>query len=258
MTIRRALWLVFALAVLAALAVLVPGSPAYLPDMFAPDGYFGHSHDGHTAGYWKGSLRSDDARVRNDAIFALGAIGADASEAVPELAVILRDDPDEHLRSQAALALSKMVPASRVAVPELGQALGDEFGFVRMNAALALSRLRTDARPAVPALMVAIKDERNQTNLGVFHFTIQQAVTLALGRASAGTPEAVPALTEALAAARTGPMRHAVVQALGDVGADARPAAGQLRTLLDEKDIMLQKAVREALEKIEQPAPAGG
>src|SRR5436305_1937543 len=78
---------------------------------------------------------------RHRAIFALGAIGPEAGEAVPALSAILVEDPDPRNRNRAALALSKMHPASRAAVPALARALADEEPWVRMNAALALSRL---------------------------------------------------------------------------------------------------------------------
>lgn len=250
MTKRRTLWLVAALVVLAALAVLIPGSPAHLPTLMG-GGYFGQYHDGHSAGYWRDGLKSPDAEARRRAIFALGAIGPDAGEAVPALAVILREDPDAEARQQAALALSKMAPASRAAVPALAEALADEEPFVRMNAALALSRLRAEARPAVPALIEALKDEDNRTNVGRFAATIAEAVALALGRASAGSADAVPALTEALAAARTVGMREARARALGEVGAEARPAVPQLQALLQDKNVDVRWAAEDALRKIE-------
>ncbi|HZT80935.1 MAG TPA: FG-GAP-like repeat-containing protein, partial [Gemmataceae bacterium] len=95
-----------------------------------------------------------------------------------------------------------------------------------------------------------LKDENNQTNVEAFHFTIQELVVLALGRASAGTADAVPALREVLAAAETEGMRAAAARALGEVGPEARPAAGQLRQLLRANSSDVQRAAREALEKV--------
>src|SRR5437879_11863179 len=118
MTKRRALWSVVTLVVLAAFSVLIPASPAYLPDLVS-QGYFGHYHDGHSTGYWTDELSNPDLEVRYHAINALAAMGSDASEAVPALSVVMLGDSDREARSRAALALSKMGAASRPAVSAL-------------------------------------------------------------------------------------------------------------------------------------------
>jgi HEAT repeat protein len=231
---------------LSALAVLTPGSPVYLPTFFSSAGQYG----GHSTRHWVNALRSPDAEARRQAAHALGAIGAEAGETVPALSPLLVEDPDRTVRIEAALALSKMAPASRAAVPELGQALADEEPFVRMNAALALLRLRAEARPAVPALIRALNDDANQTNLGSFSFTIQEIAAQALGRASAGSAEAVPALTAALDDARSEELQLAVVRALGEIGADARPAVPWLQALLDDNSKQVRAAAARALRSI--------
>jgi HEAT repeat protein len=244
----KPLLLVVGLAVLAGTAWLILRLPDWL--IARPQ------HEGRSSASWMADLDTPDPDKRREAIFALGAIGADAGEAVPALAVILLEDPEGRTRNAAALALTKMLPASRQAVPAMTQALDDKDRFVRMNVAMALSRLGTDARPAVPALIRAIKNEDNKTNLNAFTHTIQEISALALGRASAGSADGVPALTEALEAATTPTMRMAVVRALGAVGPEARPAVPRLRTLLDDKDRDVREVAQEALKRIEdRPAP---
>jgi HEAT repeat protein len=255
MTRHRALWLAAAVVVLAGFAVLIPSSPIYLTKLYCSD----DQYDGHSHRYWIESLDNPSARVRREAVFALGACGAEAGEAVPALAALLLGDSDEAVRSEAALALSKMNPASRTAVPSLSQALQDGNPGVRMYAALALFRLGGAARPAVPALIQALGDEGNQKRVGTFFFTIRELVALALGRASAGTAEAVPALMEILAGNGTLELRQAVVRALGDIGVEARPATPHLRKLLADQPPPLRQAAAEALDKIEgEPAGHSG
>jgi hypothetical protein len=252
MTRRRLLlWAVAAVVVVPLIAMLIPGAPVYLPELFFPKA----QHDGHSVGYWMGALKNPDGEARRQAIFALGAIGAPAGEAVPALSAIMLDDPAEQTRSEAALALSKMDPASRAAVPALAQALEDKGPLVRMYAAMALFRLRTEARPAVPALIKGLKDKANETYMNLFWMTIREMIIDALGRASAGTDEAVPALTEALKTADTDALRVAAATALGEVGPDARPAVPLLQKLLKDKHRPTRDAAREALEKI-QGGPA--
>jgi HEAT repeat protein len=248
--------------VLVVLAVVVgllvgPGSPVYLPDLLGLGGHY----QGRPTRHWIQALKSHDAEDRQVAIHAIGVIGAQAGGAVPELAVILLEDPDRGARIEAALALMKLASSSREemteAVPALARALSEGEPVVRIDAAIALMRLRGAARPAIPALIKALRDGANQTNAGIFVFTIQEMSALALGQASAGSAEAVPALTEVLTAASTRGMRENVARALGEVGPEARPATTHLRALLKDGDFYVRRAAKEALEKIEgKPVPA--
>jgi HEAT repeat protein len=254
MTKRRTFWSLTLLFVIGALAVLLPSSPAYAPRLFAR---YVNYHDGHGAGYWTRALDDPDPEVRHHAIFSLGVLGSDAEGAVPALAAIMEGDADESLRVEASLALSKMGRASRGAVPSLARALADAHPLVRMNAARTLLNLGKEARPAVPALIEAMKAEENEGWVRPFEISIQEVVTVALGRASAGSDEAVPALVEALDGARTPGMRRAAARALGEVGPSARPAAPRLRTLLaDGTPPHVREAAEVALRKMgEEPEP---
>jgi HEAT repeat protein len=255
MTRRGTLWLVVCVVALAGFAVLLPHSPVYVTNLFSGQDRYG----GHSRRYWIDNLDNSDARVRQEAIFALGACGSDSGEAVPALAAILAGDAEGAVRSEAALALMKMHPASRTAVPALTQALQDEEPGVRMYAALALFRFGREARSAVPALIRALGEEGNQRSVGAFFFTIREAMAMTLGRVSAGTAEGVPALMEILTGKPTLSLRRAVVRALGDIGAEARPATPHLRKILADAGPQLREAAAEALQKIEgRPAGNGG
>jgi HEAT repeat protein len=248
MTKRRAVWLVFGLVVLAGIALLLPSSPVYLPNYFYPVGkYF----DNQPTSFWIKELANPDTDARRRAVFALGSIGPEASEAIPTLATLMLEDPDTLVRVDASLALSKMDPASKAAIPSLTQALDDKEPFVRMNAAMALFRLGPEARPAIPALCKALKDDNNQSAPGAFHYSVQGMAALALGRASAGSADAVPALTAALESAETPDQRIAVARALGEVGPLAHPAVPQLKTMLKDKDADVRQTVEQALQQIE-------
>jgi HEAT repeat protein len=237
---------------LAGASVLIPGSPVYLPSFFTYPGQY----EGHSTRYWIKTLDNPDPEVRSRAVFALGAIGAEAGEAVPALAKILVEDPDREVRHQAAQALMKMEPASRGAVPALAEALADEEPAVRMNAAMALFRLRAEARPAIPALIKALNDPDNQTNLGTFTYSIQEMAAQALGRASGGSAEAVPALTAALDTGGSEEMRLAALRGLDEVGPEARSAVPRLRALLTDNSAKVRQAAAEALRAIEGEAAA--
>lgn len=237
--------LMIAVVLGAAAAVVIPGSPVYFPSLWTRGEHF----EGHSAQYWIQALNDPHKENQVKAIYALGAIGSDAGDAVPALAQLL-GHPDRHIRIEAALALSKMDPASRQAVPALSQALKDEEPWVRMNAAMALFRLGKEAHSALPVLLEAIDDEDNMTNLSAFHFTIQELITLAIGRVSAGESEALSKLVWALDPDNPAEIRTAAARALGEVGPAAKSVAPRLRPMLKEKNEDLRLAVTEALEKI--------
>ena len=247
MKTRRAIvWLIIAFVALAAVALLYPKSPVYFSTFLSNEG----EHDGHSTRYWMREMKSADDETRWRAIFSLGAIGPKAGDAVPDLAKILHEHPDGRTRSEAALALSKMAPASKPAVPALADALSDKDYIVRWNAAMALFQLRSEARPAVPALINAVKDQSNKTNMGAFPSTIHDVAALALGRASAGTPDAVPVLVEALKNAEAPEARIALTRALGEVGPEAKAAVPQLRLMCKDIDHWVRESAVESLEKI--------
>jgi hypothetical protein len=101
----------------------------------------------------------------------------------------------------------------------------------------------------VPELIKAFQDPENLTNAGAFHVTIREMVGLALGRATAGTADAVPLLTAALESATTGDTRISYMRALAYVGPEARTAVSQIRAVKkggskavkEEADLALQR-----------------
>lgn len=247
---RRAFWAVTGLLTISGVALLAPFSPFSLSNLLYKSGF----HDGHFTGYWVDGLDNPDRDARRKAIFAVGAIGNDAGHAVPKLAKIMVEDEERESRIEASLALSKMVPASKAALPQLSQALEDKEPFVRLNVATTLVRLGPDAKPAIPALIKAIADEKNQTNMGTFTVTIQEKLAIALGRATAGSDEGVGPLTELLDRARTAGTKMAAARALGEVGPPARSAVPRLRALLKDNNSDVREAVEEALQRIGEEA----
>lgn len=238
---------VIALGLLAGLAVLIPGSPLYFPELMAS----ADDYEGRSSRVWARDLDSPDGPTRSRAIFALGSIGEPAGHTAPTLAKIMTDDEDPNARAEASLAIAKMRGAGKQVVPELARALKDAELLVRMNAARALFQLGPDARPAVPMLIEALADERNEAYTDRFITTIQEMVALALGRATAGTDQAVGALADALQVARTNQARQALCRALADVGPPAAPALVHVRPHLDSQDRGLREAAERACLSIE-------
>lgn len=245
--VRRRAWrIAFGVLALSMLPVVVPGSPIYLPDLVVAGGM----HDGHSTRYWIKSLDSPDAGVRRDALFALAAINEPAVRAVPRIAQIMLEDPDANFRTVAANVLANMAPTSRSAATQLGQALQDRELAVRMGAAVALFRLKEHARPALPAMLRALKDPNNQANVDMSPFSIEEMLLMAVGRASAGDGDVVPAILETLGTDPSNSLLKAAARALGDVGGPARSAAPQLRAMLKNNSMVVRQEARMALKNV--------
>lgn len=252
MRMRHVLRGLVAVSLVAGLAVLIPGTPFYLPEWLA-----GHdNYEGRSSRSWARDLDNPDAATRRDAAFALGAIGEPAAGTVHKLAGLMTADPDRGVRAAASLAIMKIGPSAREVVPAVAQALKDPEPLVRMNAAQTLFRLGPDARPAVPALIEALADEQNEVYADRFINTVQEVVVLALGRATAGTDQAVSALTQALQSAKTNAVRRAACRALGDVGPPAAPALPVLREYQKGTDKHVREAAEKAVRRIEGDKPA--
>jgi hypothetical protein len=81
-----------------------------------------------------------------------------AATDVPGIVKALKSDPDEKVRTQAALALAARPNEAAAALPDLEAALKDPSPFVREAAARAIGAQGPAAAHAVPALVAACKD----------------------------------------------------------------------------------------------------
>jgi HEAT repeat protein len=86
------------------------------------------------------SLSDTDDRVRALAAQAVGAIGPEASSAVPALVALL-SSPDEGSRNSALIGLTKIGPAARDALPAVRSALNDPSADVRRFAQRAIGAI---------------------------------------------------------------------------------------------------------------------
>jgi HEAT repeat protein len=129
-------------------------------------------------------------------------------------------DPDA--RRAAAKALAETGADAKPAVAALVGALKDSDLFVRRFAAQALGEIGPDAaKEAVPALGALLKDNKEKKE-------VQEAATIALGKLKMGS---VPALIEVVKDKdKDLALRRKAVEALGAVGAEAKPA---IPTLID-------------------------
>jgi HEAT repeat protein len=228
------------------LALVVPGSPLHIAVLFQP----APRDNGRSAEQLTRALSNPDPNVRKDAATALGRLNANATDSLPLLAKLLRQDPDRGVRAAAADAISKMAPASEAVVGDLAAALRDPEPLVRMNVATGLLTLKERARSAIPELLVAADDEDNDTNIDLSVLTIRQMVLRALGFAAAETAAAVPTFVAILDNPAPDITRAIAAHGLGLAGGHAREHAPLLRALLQDPYTDVRVAAEEALARI--------
>jgi HEAT repeat protein len=101
---------------------------------------------------------SNDPDIRWRAELALGKIGPDARKAVPKLIELLKN-PDHILRRGAATALAGIGPSAKDAVPSLKAVLDDKDENVRWRAIQALGQIGEDAKSSIDLLSGVLDSE---------------------------------------------------------------------------------------------------
>jgi HEAT repeat protein len=123
---------------------------------------------------------------------ALGKMGPNAKEAVPDLVKLLKTPPTPFARTQILIALGQIGPDAMAAVPDLLDLIKAEKDLNVRNAALnALKAMHPDSKEVVAA-MIAVMGETVTTPLT--HYTAVEV----LGQCGKKGKEAIPALVEAL------------------------------------------------------------
>ncbi|MFH1652726.1 MAG: HEAT repeat domain-containing protein [Pseudomonadota bacterium] len=103
-------------------------------------------------------LRSAKKSDRQTIIETIGSFGFRAKLAIPELNKVLKD-PDESIRTAAIEAMSQMISksTSKILIPIFIRSLTDPNNIVRSYAAIALGKIGSDAKQAIPSLIRVVK-----------------------------------------------------------------------------------------------------
>ena len=192
-------------------------SPLNLTNMLA-----GMQHDGRYMSAWRAELKSPDTDTRRTAVIAIGKALDGSQSTITTLCDILSNDPESDLRIEAALAMSKIKPDAPMAVEALSKCLKDDNLWVRINCSQTLGYLKSGAAKAVPALLEGIKDPKNKEKTDGFFNTIYETMVMTLAKVTAGTPEGVDVVCDALQGASTRQAKVTFIQAVSIIGAPAR------------------------------------
>lgn len=179
------------------------------------------------------ALHDSDFEVAARAIEAIENLGPKAQPVLPDLIKLFKDPLRSaargvSLRSLTAMALARVAPEDPVVHELLRAALKEQSGGASADTAhaavQALAFLATDANQVVPNLLAAL--ERSHPNL-------QWEIMMTLGRLGRRTDLVVPAFIRRLQTTE-GMLRHATVDALGELGPAAAPAVPSLLLLVEE------------------------
>lgn len=183
-------------------------------------------------------LSSKEARVRGEAVAALGRLGPKAKEAIPELLRALADR-DANVRLEATLTLAKI---GTIAVPNLRKALESQNAHLRMGAALALGHMGAEAKAAIPELKTALKDEKESVRChaaqALFRIDPKSAALV------------VPVLAAALDS-ESAYVRQCALGTLSRMGPPAKDAVANLKKLLKSDDTRTRLAAAIAIGHID-------
>jgi lysine biosynthesis protein LysW len=174
-------------------------------------------------------------------IEALGNIGPQAKSAVPELADLLKES-DKEIRPSILATLAKMGPEAKPAVAAIGSCLSVDDKETSLQGLAALAALGPDAKDAVPDIINLLLDE----DLGRNNKLRLQAVKT-LGKI--GKP-AVSSLTKALSQ-QNRYMKVGAIEALGEIGPDAKEAIKPIERLASNPDPEIRLAAIRAIRKIQ-------
>src|SRR5262249_10564766 len=186
------------------------------------------------------ALQDPEKEVRQAAISALGAAGAEAAAAVPDLVALLPQDGPRGLH--VVRPLGAIGPA---AVPALIRALRGRDADVRSRAAQALRLIGPEARAAAPTLVEVLRDPEARVRVRAAEALWQVA------RDPAGA-----ALLPAVRGGGDGALGRDAARVLGQMGPAARPAVPALVEALRDADNATGVLVAEVLGRIGPGAAA--
>jgi len=172
------------------------------------------------------ALEDDDPEVRQFAVEALGAAGAE-----PAVVRQALDDPEPWVRAEAVVALSRVGGDA----DQLKGALDDDSGWVRRNAVIALGK-RGDADQ--PLLVDCIKTDP--------HPAVREYAAQFLGGVAADVSEAERILAAMLAREPNAFARAKAAESLGDLGTDRAEQALEAHGVTDQSEDVA-RAAKQAL-----------
>jgi HEAT repeat protein len=230
---RRAGIVLLVVLALVGAGLLVPSWRAIVEGMMARETLF----RGKPTRYWLMALTDTNKASADE---ALDVIAKDGTAAIPMLIEALHDE-NPVVRVAAGRALGAI---GSPAVPALQQELKSPLVIVRIGAIRALRDMGSAGKPALPNLIAATKDEHPLVSV------------MAIAALVNGGKDAVPALVSSFNDRRDPKFASAALQALQELGTQAKEAFPALLIALKRKGEKNRRAIAETLKIIDPMAAA--
>lgn len=185
-------------------------------------------------------MKSADASVRWDAVEDLRTLGKRAKSAMPTLSALLKDS-DAHVRDAAASALLKMDPRQSAATEILLAGLSAKDAADRRYAAAAAGYAGAGGAALAEKLTALLNDSDEAVRL-----TALESVSMLGPAAGKAVPALIPMLDDK-------ELQADAADALGRIGADARPALAKLTAMLSSDQSSVRWAAVRAMAQIGGP-----
>lgn len=186
-------------------------------------------------------LRKGSAQARVDAATALGRLGPDAIDAVPDL-IVAAGDQDVGVRLAAVKSLGQIGGGAKAAISNLVGNLIDSSPEVQLAAVDALEAIGLPARGDIRVLKAAAESKNSR---------VRQYVVAVLGKIKCDPQDVLPVVMFAIKD-KDKSVRLAAIQTWGKIGSDDKKAAlaGLLAVLKESTDVAETKACVEALDSL--------
>jgi HEAT repeat protein len=183
-----------------------------------------------------------DNKVQLAALESTGNLGSDAKEAIPSLTELLRDDTKNEVLVATIKTLGKMGVESKATVPELTVLFRNKDLKIRQTAAIALAKIG-EPNEVIPELITQLRsNDKNER---------QAAANALMGMGNKG----IYALNEMLDD-KDWQVQNIVIETLGITGPEAKIAVPRLIGLLSSKNVQIRLRAAQTLGDIGPEAQA--
>jgi len=194
-------------------------------------------------------VQDADRPVKFAAVFALGRIEPeDRSKASAALVPILKDRADTPMRKEAVTSLGFLADLSPANVQAVATGLFDSEVDVRRATAQALGRFIGGLKIIEAELKKVIVEDDDKETRG-------HALRALCDGFGENAKDLLPFLVMRLAAEKDFDVKLAIMEELGDLGAEGKPAIPALREAQRDPQVKIREAAATAIRRIEKPKP---
>jgi HEAT repeat protein len=194
-------------------------------------------------------VQDSERAVKFAAVFALGRVEPeDRAKASAVLVPLLKDRSDPALRKEAVTSLGFIADLAPANVQAVAAGLFDPEADVRRATAQALGRFVGGLKIIEAELKKVVVEDIDKETRGI----ALRALCDGFGE---NAKDLLPFLVARLAEEKDFDVKLALIEELGDLGADGKPAIPALREAQKDAQVKIREAAALAIRRIEKPKP---